>query len=280
MNATARKSPRFSKNIITYILLILVGLIFIGPFIWLLATSLKPDTQAVFSFPPSLIPDPPVLSNFVRAWTSVPLGRYLLNSFILVAIMVPGNLLISSLTAYPLARMRFPARNFIFLAILATMFLPEEGKLVPMYIIVQKLGMTNSWSGLIFPGLVGGLQVFLMRQAFIVVPKEIEQSAIMDGCGHWRMFWQIMLPLTKPTLAAAGVFSFIAVWDSFIWPLIILNDDSLYPIALGLNYLVGTFGSDVKGLAAGTILSLIPVVVFYLFMQKYFIEGLSGAVKQ
>lgn len=284
MNVASKVPARFGKkmvkNLLMYILLILVALIFVGPFLWLLSTSLKPATQGVFSYPPTLIPEPPVFSNFVRAWNAVPLGKYMLNSLILVAVIVPGNLLISSLAAYPLARMKFPARNFIFLAILATMFLPEESKLVPLYILVQEMGMTNSWSGLIFPVLAGGLQVFLLRQAFLVIPKEIEQAAVVDGCGHWRMFWQVMLPLTKPTLATAGVFSFISVWDSFIWPLIILNDDSLYPIALGLNYLMGTFDQDIRGLAAGTILSLIPVVIFYLAMQRYFIEGISGAVKQ
>lgn len=262
-----------------YLLLIGIAAIFIGPFLWLLSTSLKSNAQDVFTFPPSFIPKPPVLDQFVEAWTAVPFPRYLLNSCLLILIMVPAHLFLTALTAYPLARMEFPGRDFIFYAMIGTMFLPEEGKLVPLFIIVEKLGMVDSWWGLIIPGLVGGFSVFLMRQAYLAIPKELEEAAIIDGCGPFRIWWNIMLPLTKPTLAALSVFSFISVWNSFIWPLIILKNDQLYPLALGLAYLAGTFGDDVRTMAAGTVISLVPVILFYLFMQRYFVSGLQGAIK-
>jgi putative chitobiose transport system permease protein len=281
MSPRMNKLPlRTFKAILMYVLLIAIAMIFIGPFLWLLATALKPDTQDVFTFPPTFIPKPPVLTHFIEAWTVIPFGRYVLNSFILIVIMVPLNLFFSALAAYPLARMTFPGAKFIFYAILGTMFLPQEGKLVPLYIIIHSLGMANSWWGIIMPGIVGGFSIFLMRQSYLSIPKSLEEAAIIDGCGPLRLWWSIMLPLAKPTLAALSVFSFISVWNSFVWPLIVLNNNNLYPIALGLNYLAGTFGTDVKTLCAGTVLALIPVIGFYLAMQKYFIAGLQGAVKE
>src|SRR5699024_1005544 len=176
--------------------------------------------------------------------------------------------------------MKFPGRDFIFFAMIGTMFLPEEGRLVPLYLIVKELGMDNSWWGVIMPGIAGGMAVFLMRQAFLVIPKEIEEAAIIDGCGHFRMWWKIMLPLTKPTIAAVGVFGFINIWEAFIWPLIILNDNHLYTLALGLNYLTGSFSNDIRTLTAGTVISLVSVIIFFLFTQLFFIQGLQGAVKE
>lgn len=267
------------RKLSMYLLLIIVACIFSAPFLWLVATSLMPASQDVFTFPPTLIPDPPVHDNFVTAWTSIPFPKYMMNSFMLLILMVPAHLFLTALAAYPLARIEFPGRKLIFLAIIGTMFLPEEGKLVPLFIIIQNLGFVDSWLGLIAPGLVGGFAVFLMRQSYMSIPKEMEEAAIIDGCGMFRVWWNIMLPLVRPAIAALSVFSFISVWNSFMWPLIVLKNDDLYPLALGLAYLLGTFGGEVKTMAAGTVISLLPVITFYLIMQKYFVSGLQGAVK-
>jgi putative chitobiose transport system permease protein len=267
------------QKILLYGLLIAIACLFIGPFLWLLSTALKSNQQDVFTFPPSFIPKPPVLKQFIEAWTQISFPKYMLNSVLLIVLMVPAHLFLTALTAYPLARMEFPGRKLIFYAIIGTMFLPEEGKLVPLFLIVQRLHMVNSWWGLIVPGLVGGFSIFLMRQSYLSVPKEIEEAAVIDGCGIFRVWWGIILPLTKPTLAALSVFSFISVWNSFMWPLIILKNDDLYPLALGLAYLAGTFGTEVRAMAAGTVISLLPVIIFYLLMQRYFVSGMQGAVK-
>ncbi|KPC70275.1 sugar ABC transporter permease [Thermoactinomyces vulgaris] len=280
MNAKRKRMGiAIARKALMYLLLLLIALLFVGPFLWLLSTAFKSNAQDVFTFPPDLIPKPPVWDQFVEALTVIPFPKYLLNSFILIVVMVPAHLFLTSLTAYPLARMTFPGRDLIFYAIIGTMFFPEEGKLVPLFIITQKLGLIDSWWGLIIPGLVGGFSIFLMRQAYLSIPKELEEAAILDGCGPFRMWWSIMLPLTKPTLAALSVFSFISVWNSFIWPLIVLKNDDLYPLALGLAYLSGTFGDDVRVMAAGTVVSLLPIIVFYLMMQRYFVSGMQGAVK-
>ncbi|TCW41767.1 carbohydrate ABC transporter membrane protein 2 (CUT1 family) [Laceyella sacchari] len=280
MNAERKRMGiAIARKALMYLLLLLIALLFVGPFLWLLSTAFKSNAQDVFTFPPDLIPKPPVWDQFVEALTVIPFPKYLLNSFILIVVMVPAHLFLTSLTAYPLARMTFPGRDLIFYAIIGTMFFPEEGKLVPLFIITQKLGLIDSWWGLIIPGLVGGFSIFLMRQAYLSIPKELEEAAILDGCGPFRMWWSIMLPLTKPTLAALSVFSFISVWNSFIWPLIVLKNDDLYPLALGLAYLSGTFGDDVRVMAAGTVVSLLPIIVFYLMMQRYFVSGMQGAIK-
>lgn len=267
------------RKMLMYGLLTLIACLFIGPFLWLLSTALKSNQQDVFTFPPTLIPKPPVLNQFVEAWTSIPFPKYMMNSVLLLILMVPAHLFLTALSAYPLARMEFPGRRLIFYAIMGTMFLPEEGKLVPLFLIVQKLHMVDSWWGLIVPGLVGGFSIFLMRQSYLSVPKEMEEAAIIDGCGIFRVWWRIILPLTRPTLAALSVFSFISVWNSFMWPLIILKNDDLYPLALGLAYLAGTFGNEVRAMSAGTVISLMPVILFYLMMQRYFVSGMQGAVK-
>ena len=176
------------------------------PFIWLVSTAFKSNTQNVYSFPPTFLPKPPVLDNFMEAWKSVPFGRYLFNSFALIVILVPAHLFLTALTAYPF---------------------------------------------IIFFSLVGGFPIFLMRQAYLGVPKEIEEAATIDGCGFFRTWWSIVLPMVKPTVAALSIISFVNVWNSFMWPLIILNDDKLYPLSLGLAYLSGAFGFDVRIMAAG-----------------------------
>lgn len=275
-----KKIKPICSVIIRYVLLLLFAGVFILPFLWLLSTSLKTGLQSTYSFPPSFIPSPITMKNYVRAIHVVPFLKYIRNTFILIVLMVPAHIFLTTLTAYPLARMKFPGKELIFYLILGTMFMPDEGKLIPLYLLVQKIGMVDSWSGIVFPGLVGGFSVLLMRQAYISIPKEMEEAATIDGCGVFSIFLKIMLPLAKPTLGALGIFSFVSVWNSFTWPLIILKNDDSYPVSLGLSYLSGTFGNDVKIMAAGTTLSLIPVVAFYLLMQKNFVSGLqSGAIK-
>ena len=267
------------RKLLMYVLLIAVACVFIGPFLWMLAASLMSTRQDVFTFPPTFLPNPVTFANYASAWTSIPYAKYLLNSVLLLVIMVPIHLIVTAMAGYPLARIQFPGGKLIFYMILGTMFLPEEGKLVPLFIIIQKLGFVDSWAGIVLPGLVGGFSVFMMRQAYLSIPKEMEEAAVIDGCGMFRTWWNIMLPLIRPTVAALSVFSFISVWNSFMWPLIVLKNDDLYPLALGLAYLLGTFGGDVKTMAAGTVISLIPVVAFYLMMQKYFVSGMQGALK-
>ncbi|WP_283139473.1 carbohydrate ABC transporter permease [Rhizohabitans arisaemae] len=262
-----------------YILLTAIALAFVGPFLILLSSGLKPADQAVFSFPPDIIPRPPVLTWVKEAWTAIPFPRYLLNSVIYVGLMVPAYVVVSALCAYPLAQMRFRGRNVLFFAILSTMFLPAEVMLIPRFLVVSQLGLADTFAGVILPGLLSAFGIFLLRQTFAAIPREVVDAARTDGCHELRIFWHVMLPAARPTLAILGIFGFISVWNSFLWPLVVLKDSANYPIALGIAYLAGITGTDVRSLAAGTIISMIPVVVVFMLLQRHVLEGMRGAVK-
>lgn len=273
------RTHRLSKLAVNYAVLTVLAVVFVAPFVVLVSAALKPATQDVFSFPPDLLPRPPVMDWFARAWTVIDFPRYLFNSVLYVGVMVPVYLIVSALTAYPLARMRFRFRTLTFFLFLSTMFLPGELMLIPRFLVVSELGLANTYAGVMLPGLLSAMGIFLLRQTFAAVPQELEDAARMDGCREWGIFWHVMLPAARPALAVLAIFGFISVWNSFIWPLVVLKDTDKYPIALALSYLTGVTGSDVRSLAAGTVISLIPVIVFFVLMQRHILEGMKGAVK-
>ncbi|MDQ0615339.1 putative chitobiose transport system permease protein [Microbacterium sp. W4I4] len=280
----AGRSPRprlrrLLRNAGWYLLLASIGVVFLLPFLFLLSASLKPGNQDVFSTPPDLIPRPPVLDSYIKAWTTIPLLQYLINSLIYVGIGVPLYVVVTAVTAYPLAIMRFRGRNTVFFALLAAMFLPSELLLIPRYLIMGELHLLNTYPGVILPGLVSTFAIFLLRQAFASVPRELADAARIDGCGEWRIFWNVMLPTVRPTLAIAAIFGFIAIWNDFLWPLVVLNSDSLYPLSLGVAYLAGIAGLDLRLVSAGTVISIIPIVIFFIFLQRHVMEAAKGAVK-
>ncbi|HEY8371405.1 MAG TPA: carbohydrate ABC transporter permease [Pseudonocardiaceae bacterium] len=267
------------KKTFFYGLLSLIAVGFVLPFVMLVTSALKPPTQPLHSFPPDLIPRPPVLDFFVEAWTTISFPQYLWNSILLELLTVPAYLVVSALAAYPLARMRFRGRQVVFFLILSTMFLPGEVMLVPRFLVLSELGLVDTFAGVVLPGLLSAFGVFLLRQAFEQLPNELFEAARMDGCGPWQTFWRIALPQVRPTLATLAIIGFINVWNNFIWPLVVLSSEEKYPLALGLAYLAGTFGDDLRTMAAGTVMATIPVVVFFVAMQRHFIEGMTGSVK-
>lgn len=267
------------RSPLTYLLLCAVAVLFVAPFVLLLSTALKPSTQDIFSFPPQWIPRPPVLDWFAEAWTTIPFGRYLLNSVIYEIGIIPAYLVVSALTAYPLAVMRFRGRTVLFYLFLATMFMPAEVMLIPRFMVVSELGINDSYIGVMLPAVLSAIGIFLLRQTFAAVPRDLLDAAEMDGCGHLRILWHVMIPVARPTFAVLSILGFISVWNSFIWPLVVLNDTDKYPIVLGLAFLTGIAGNDIRGLAAGTVISIIPITVFFLLLQRHILDGMSGAVK-
>jgi putative chitobiose transport system permease protein len=267
------------KKAAFYALLCAIGALFIGPFLILLAAALKPASQPVYSFPPQIIPKPPVLDWFYEAWTKISFPRYLVNSLLYELLTVPAYLVVSALAAYPLARMRFRGRTLLFALIVSTMFLPGEVMLVPRFLVVSELGMVDTFAGVVLPGLLSAFGVFLLRQAFEQIPRELFDAARVDGCNEWQIFWRVAVRQVTPTLATLAIFGFINVWNNFIWPLVVLKTEEKYPIALGLAYLQGIFGTEVRSMAAGTVLAVLPIVIFFIAMQKHFVEGMRGAVK-
>lgn len=276
----------FSKFIL-YLILIFLAIISIGPFIWLFSTALKSGGENIFQYPPQFIPEFPTLKNFIGVWKQVPFLNYIINSFIVAFFIVILNLILSSLAAYPLARMNFKGKNFIFLAVLATLMIPFQVIMIPVYLMVLRLNLVDSvsdlagYAGLILPFAVNAFGIFLMRQAFLAIPKELEEAAIIDGCSIFDIWLKIFLPLSKPALATLAIFTFAGAWSEFLWPSIVLSNQEMYTLPVGLNHLQGVFSANWRYIAAGAIISMIPILVFFLFLQKYFISGtMQGAVKE
>lgn len=266
-------------KIVVYLLLISAALLMVIPFAWILLTALK-GSEDLFVFPPHILPERLNFSNFVSVWKVIPFGAYILNSLIVSAASVFLNVFLFSLAAYPLARMQFRGKNLIFLMILCTMMVPSQVIMIPIYQIEMKLGLLNSLTGVVLPFSVNAFGIFLMRQFYKGIPKDIEDAAIIDGCSPVRIWWNILLPLSKPAIATLSVFTFVSSWSNFLWPLIVLRDSNKFTLPVGLSYLTGIFSANYKFVAAGAVISIVPVLVVFLLMQKYFIEGiLSGSVK-
>lgn len=266
--------------------LIFASLLSIFPFIWLISTSLKGNAENIFAYPPQLIPQDFTFANYVGVWKRVNFIAYFVNSMIVAGGTVILNLLLSALAAYPLARMQFWGKKFSFFAVLATIMVPFQAIMLPVYLITLKLHMVDSvnnlmgYLGLIMPFAVSAFGIFLMRQAFLTIPKEMEEAAIVDGCNALEVFFKVLLPMVKPSLAVLAIFTFIGSWGEFLWPSIVLTKESMYTLPVGVNNLQGMFSSNWRFIAAGSILATIPIVIFFLAMQKYFISGENeGAVK-
>lgn len=274
------------KNILIHITLIFICILCLIPFLWLLSTALKGRSENIFAYPPVFFPKDFTLDNFVQVLKLVPIVKYVLNSFIVAASTVVLNVILSALAAYPLARMEFKGKKVAFFAILATIMVPFQTIMLPVYIITLKLHMVDSYStlmgylGLIMPFAVNAFGIFLMRQAFMAIPKEIEESAVVDGCNSFQIFFKLLLPMVKPTIALLAIFTFIGSWGEFLWPSIVLTNESLFTLPVGINNLSSAFSADYRLIAAGSIVSIIPIIIFFLALQKYFIQGSNdGAVK-
>jgi putative chitobiose transport system permease protein len=259
------------KNIFIYILLIIIAVAMLFPLLWLLSTALKSSGENIFQFPPQFIPSQPTLENFVKVWQSHPFAQYLWNSTIIAGLTVVGNLLFSSLAAYPLARLNFTGRDVIFAIIIATIMIPFQIVMIPLYVLTIKLGLKNSYFGVIFPSLASAFGIFLLRQALRGIPQELEDAARIDGCNDWQIWWLIMLPLIKPALITLSIFTFIGSWSDFLWPLLILDRPEYYTLPLGLANLAGAFSLDWRLVAAGSIIATAPVFIVFLILQKYIV---------
>ena len=268
------------RKLLLYVLLTIIALITIGPFLWLLSTALKSGGENIFSYPPSLIPKNPTLINFKKVWNTVAIGRFFLNSTLVALATIAINIFVSALAAYPLARMDFKFKNIIFYGILGTMMVPFQILMISLYIISVKSGMTDSYAGLILPVAVNAFGIFLLRQAFITIPIDIEEAAIIDGCNSFQIWYKVLLPLIKPSIATLAIFTFMMSWSRFMWPLIVISDPQYYTLPVGISYLSGLFSSNWRLIASGSLISIIPIIIIFLFLQRYFIKGaMAGAIK-
>jgi len=261
------------RRIWVHIFLLTLGFVVLMPFLWMITTSLKPPELLHVS--PYLIPTHFYLQNYVMAWGSAPFGRYYLNTIIVTIGIVIGQLFLSSLAGYAFARLRFPGRNILFLVLLSTLMVPIYITMIPSYLIIRTFGLVNTYLGLILPFVVSAFGIFLFRQYYIGIPKDLEDKALMDGCSRLQIWRHIFLPLSKPAFASLGIFAFLFAWNSFLWPLIITTDPNMWTIQLGLAMFSGVYGTQWTYLMAGTTISIIPAIAIFIILQKYYIKHLA-----
>ena len=260
-----------------YALLFGIALLMLVPLLWLVSTSLKSPQEKIFEFPPRFFPSQPTFNNFVTVWQTNPFGQYLFNSSLVAVLTVTLNLFFCSLAAYPLARLNFWGKNLIFTGIISTIMIPFQIVMIPLYILTVQLGLRNTFLGIIFPSLASAFGIFLLRQAFQGVPKELEEAARMDGCSEIGIWWFVMIPAIRPALTTLAIFVFIGSWSDFLWPLIVVDKPELYTLPLGVATLAGTFSLDWRLIAAGSVISILPVVVVFLFLQRYIVPTDAGS---
>ncbi|MCL4507362.1 MAG: carbohydrate ABC transporter permease [Chloroflexi bacterium] len=272
-----RKLRENSRKTILYAMLILGAIIFMCPLYWMLITAVKTNAEA-YLYPPSLWPQVIKLVNFPDAWNyeGMQFTRWTLQTiFITVAVMV-GVLLTSSMCAYGFARMRFPGRNFWFIATLASTMLPAQVTLIPLYIVFFKIGWLDTYNPLIIPAWFGGgaINIFLLRQFFMGIPTELEDAALIDGAGRFRIWWSIFMPLSIPAVLTVAIFTFQGVWNDFYGPLVYITSQDNYTLALGINLFKGIYGAETQYLMAVSTLMTIPMIVLFFVAQRYFIRGI------
>ncbi len=267
-------ATRRSFTIIVYALLIALAFSMIFPYLWMLANSFKSRTD-FFTNPYSVIPMPPTLSTYYDALTIGRMGVYLGNSILYAAAVLVVQLFIDSLAAYSFARVDFPGRETLFLAVLATLMLPGSVTLIPTFLIAHGLGLTNTFTGVVLPGFAGAFGIFLLRQFFLNIPRELEDAARIDGSGFFGTYWRIMLPLAKPAMVTLGVFIFLNEWSSFVWPLIILSDWKKYPVTVGIALFRDVNQINWPAVFAGSTIVSFPIVILFIIAQEYIIGGIS-----
>jgi ABC-type glycerol-3-phosphate transport system permease component len=280
INAPLRKQHSLFAQLVLYALAIGGAMIFMLPFLWTIGTSLKPQNE-LYTFPPTFWPSEPRWQNYVDVFTIAPFARFLFNSLVVTLLSVIGQTLSAAAVAFGFSRFRFPFRDALFMVVLATMMLPWHVTIVPSFLLYRELGWLNTFLPLIVPSFLGGgaFYIFLLRQFFLTIPRDLDEAAYMDGASSLHVFWSIILPLSKTALATAAIFAFIEHWNEFIGPLIFLNSERLYTVSIGLRYFIATpFSGDEPReailMAASLIVALPPLILFFA-AQKYFVQGIA-----
>ncbi|WP_127576178.1 carbohydrate ABC transporter permease [Paenibacillus barengoltzii] len=255
------------------ILLGVMGLLMLLPFVWMILSSFKPESE-VAQIPPTLWPHQFTLENFQELFENMRFGVYLRNTLIIVVFSFLG-LFLNAMAGFAFAKYKFKGRDGLFYLVLATMMIPGQVTMIPVYLILNMMGLTNTMVGIVLPGLVGAFGIFLFRQFMSTIPDELMEATRLDGAGEFRIFVQIALPISKSILAVQGILTFIAGWNSFLWPLIIANDESLYTLSVGLQLLKGQYGGDYALQMAGSAFMVVPIIIIFIIFQKHIIENYS-----
>lgn len=276
------------RRVLWYVSACLITLCTVYPFLWMIATSFKPMVE-IYERPLTLIPETFTLENYLSVLETVPFGLYFSNSMIITLAGVATNVLLGALAGYGFAKIKFKGKNLMFSVLLASMMIPGIVTMVPQFVVLRKFplaggndlfgaggkGLLNSFWAIILPGAVGTYAVFFMKQFFETLPNELAEAARIDGCGELRIFWNIYLPLIKPAAITLGIMTFQAGWNSFMWPMIVLNSPAKYTIQIGLSLFKDNYSTNYGATMAGTVFSTIPILLIFIFAQRYFIEGIA-----
>jgi putative chitobiose transport system permease protein len=272
----AGRGSRWLRGGAWYLVLSALAFITVFPFAWMFLTSIKGPTDAITSVPPQFLPNDPTIANYLKVWDTLPIPAYFLNSTTVAVATGLLNVLVAAMAAYPLAKMRFAGREFVFYLLLATLIVPAQLTYIPSFILaVNVFHYYDSLPALILPNIVSAFNIFLLRQAFRGVPNDLVDAARVDGAGEWRIWWSILLP----SLAAVAIFTFVTSWNDFLWPSLMLHTPEGMTLPVGLAALQGFFASDSRSIAAGVTITVVPILLFFVVVQRYFVRGLSGAVK-
>ncbi|MBT2533545.1 carbohydrate ABC transporter permease [Arthrobacter sp. ISL-48] len=273
-----RRSPRARKertvNVVIYAVLVVLVAALLVPFLWMLSSSLKENNQ-VFTVPIQWIPEEFLWSNYSDIWTRIPMMGYLQNSLYLSVIITFLQVLTGSLAAYGFSKIRFPGRDVLFLGYIATIAVPWQAYMVPQYIMMQQLGLTNSFNALILLQAFGAFGVFLMRQYYMTIPDELCEAARIDGLSEYGIWARVILPLSKPALASLGLLTFVNTWNDYMGPFIYLTSNRLWTVQLGLRSFVGQFDAEFAMIMTGSVISVVPILIIFLIGQRYFIQGIA-----
>ncbi|MFD2117461.1 carbohydrate ABC transporter permease [Paenibacillus yanchengensis] len=266
------QQDRFIR-IISGIVLSVGSILFLLPFVWMILSSFKPEAEIV-QIPPTLWPEKFSLDNFKYLFENMNFGVYLRNTLIIVLFSYVG-LFFNAMAGFGFAKYKFKGKDFLFVLVLATMMIPSQVTMIPVYLILNSFGLTNTMIGIILPGLVGAFAIFLFRQFMSTIPTELLEATRLDGASEYRTFLQIVLPISKPILAVQAILTFIAGWNSFLWPLIIANDEGLYTLSVGLSLLKGQYTGNYGLQMAGAAFMVVPVIVLFTYFQKHIIENFT-----
>ena len=263
-----------AKRLITYLVLFCLAILMLMPFAWMVLSSFKEEDE-VFTYEMTWFPAKITFSGYYRALTEQPFLRYALNSVLVSVIITLAQLITGVLAGYAFARLKFPGRNLIFMAYLAAMMIPGQATIIPSYILIRKMGLIDTFAGLTLPFLAGPFAAFMMRQFFLSMPTALEEAAIIDGCTRLQVLSRVVLPLSKPALASLGLFTFMGAWNDFMWPLIIINRDTMRTLQVGLAIMRADIYPDWPMMMAASVMATTPIIIAFLFAQKQFIESLT-----
>lgn len=265
---------KVSKKVFLHIIIYAFALLVISPFLWMILTSFK-DMSEIYVYPPKWLPEKFNFDNYVKAFTAAPFGRYYFNSLVVAFAVTMGQLITCSMAAFAFARLRFKGRDILFYIFLGTMMIPYNVTMIPSFMVLYWLGWIDSYYALIVPGLASAFGTFLLRQFFITIPRELEEAAYIDGASRFQVLRRIIVPLAKPALATLAIFTFMGVFNDFIWALIVINSEQMQTVQLGLAIFRDRYLTEWDLLMAGSVTAVLPILIVFFFAQKYFIKGIT-----